>query len=98
MVEPLTFIEQEVTLLTPPVMCSTPLVYRMWDDLGGPTGDHGNDLEPAALLVAPELAEWRGTNSQRRVAVDRTWRGVDPPGGFRVPFPATGGWSRDTVR
>lgn len=58
-VEPLTFIEQEVTLLTPPVMCSTPLVYRMWDDLGGPTGDNGNDLEPAALAVAPELAEWR---------------------------------------
>jgi 4-diphosphocytidyl-2-C-methyl-D-erythritol kinase len=58
-VEPLLFIEDEVTLLTPPVRCSTPLVYRMWDDLGGPMGDHGNDLEPAALVVAPELARWR---------------------------------------
>lgn len=57
-VEALTFIEQEVTLLTPPVMCSTPLVYRMWDDLGGPTGDHGNDLEPAALALVPELVEF----------------------------------------
>jgi 4-diphosphocytidyl-2-C-methyl-D-erythritol kinase len=59
LVEPLLFIEDEVTLLTPPVRCSTPLVYRMWDDLGGPMGDHGNDLEPAALVLVPELAEWR---------------------------------------
>lgn len=58
-VEPLSFTESEVTLFTPPVMCSTPVVYRMWDELGGPTGDHGNDLEPAALAVAPELARWR---------------------------------------
>jgi 4-diphosphocytidyl-2-C-methyl-D-erythritol kinase len=48
-----------LTLLTPPVHCSTPAVYRAWDDLGGPTGDNGNDLEPAALVVAPELARWR---------------------------------------
>jgi 4-diphosphocytidyl-2-C-methyl-D-erythritol kinase len=34
-------------------------VYRRWDDLGGPLGEHGNDLEPAALSVAPELARWR---------------------------------------
>jgi 4-diphosphocytidyl-2-C-methyl-D-erythritol kinase len=33
--------------------------YRAWDGLGGPAGDHGNDLEPAALAVAPELAAWR---------------------------------------
>ena len=52
--EPLTF-----TLLTPPVHCSTPAVYRAWDDLGGPTADGPNDLEPAALVVAPELARCR---------------------------------------
>ena len=52
--EPLTF-----TLLTPPVHCSTPAVYRAWDDLGGPTADGPNDLEPAALVVAPELARYR---------------------------------------
>jgi 4-diphosphocytidyl-2-C-methyl-D-erythritol kinase len=34
-------------------------VYRAWDDLGGPTADGPNDLESAALLVAPELAAWR---------------------------------------
>jgi len=47
------------TLLTPPVHCSTPVVYRTWDELGGPVGDHGNDLEPAALHAFPELARWR---------------------------------------
>ena len=58
-IEPLPYAEQTFTLLTPPVMCSTPAVYAAWDRLGGPTGDHGNDLEPAALDVAPELARWR---------------------------------------
>ena len=54
-VESLPFVEQTFTVLTPPVHCSTPAVYAMWDDMGGPTGDNGNDLEPAALKVAPEL-------------------------------------------
>ena len=57
--EPLPFEPRTFTLLTPPVHCSTPAVYRAWDDLGGPTADGPNDLEPAALVVAPELAEWR---------------------------------------
>jgi 4-diphosphocytidyl-2-C-methyl-D-erythritol kinase len=48
-----------LTLLTPPVHCSTPVVYRTWDELGGPVGDHGNDLEPAALAAYPELAPFR---------------------------------------
>ncbi|MET0904057.1 MAG: 4-(cytidine 5'-diphospho)-2-C-methyl-D-erythritol kinase [Acidimicrobiales bacterium] len=52
--EPRTF-----TLLTPPVHCSTPAVYRAWDDLGGPTAEGSNDLEPAARTIAPELAQWR---------------------------------------
>jgi len=59
MVAPLPFEERTFTLLTPPVHCSTPAVYQAWDDLGGPTADGPNDLEPAALSVAPELAEWR---------------------------------------
>jgi 4-diphosphocytidyl-2-C-methyl-D-erythritol kinase len=56
---PLPHRELVVTMLTPPVHCSTPSVYRAWDDLGGPHGDHGNDLEPAALHAFPELADWR---------------------------------------
>ncbi|HLU41013.1 MAG TPA: 4-(cytidine 5'-diphospho)-2-C-methyl-D-erythritol kinase [Microthrixaceae bacterium] len=57
--EPLPHQPRTFTLLTPPVHCSTPVVYRRWDELGGPEGDHGNDLEPAALSAYPELAEHR---------------------------------------
>jgi 4-diphosphocytidyl-2-C-methyl-D-erythritol kinase len=58
-IEPLPYVPRTFTLVTPPVFCSTPQVYAAWDRLGGPTGEHGNDLEPAALVVAPELAGWR---------------------------------------
>ncbi len=47
------------TLLTPPLAVLTSAVYRAWDDLGGPRADGPNDLEPAALVVAPDLARWR---------------------------------------
>jgi len=47
------------TLLTPPFAVSTPRVYEAWDWLGGPHGPGVNDLEPAALVVEPRLAEWR---------------------------------------
>ncbi|HET7720029.1 MAG TPA: 4-(cytidine 5'-diphospho)-2-C-methyl-D-erythritol kinase, partial [Acidimicrobiales bacterium] len=57
--EPLPFEAATFTLLTPPVHCSTMEVYRAWDELGGPTGEGPNDLEPAALVVAPELRDWR---------------------------------------
>lgn len=58
-VEPLPYREEVLTLCTPPVFCSTPQVYRVWDELGGPRGEHGNDLEPAALHAYPELRSWR---------------------------------------
>lgn len=51
--------ERHFTLVIPPLVVSTPAVYRAWDDLGGPRGDNGNDLEPAALHVEPRLVEWR---------------------------------------
>ncbi|MEQ8840863.1 MAG: 4-(cytidine 5'-diphospho)-2-C-methyl-D-erythritol kinase [Acidimicrobiales bacterium] len=59
LIEPLPFEPMTFTLLTPPIVCATPAVYAEWDRMGGPVGDHGNDLEPAALAVAPELAGWR---------------------------------------
>jgi 4-diphosphocytidyl-2-C-methyl-D-erythritol kinase len=46
------------TLLTPPFGVSTPAVYHAWDEMGGPVGSGPNDLEPAALVVEPRLAEW----------------------------------------
>lgn len=57
--EPLPFEPLTFTLLIPPVHCSTPDVYGAWDHLGGPHADGPNDLEPAALEVAPELAAFR---------------------------------------
>ena len=58
-VEPLPFVHASYTLLTPPLMVSTPAVYRAWDLLRGPTAGGPNDLEPAALRVEPRLAAWR---------------------------------------
>jgi 4-diphosphocytidyl-2-C-methyl-D-erythritol kinase len=60
LVEPLPFVEGELTLLTPPFGCSTVEVYRRWDQLGGPhAAGGGNDLEAAALDRYPALAEHR---------------------------------------
>ena len=58
-VEPLPFEDRRFTLLVPSFGVSTPAVYRMWDELGGPSAEGPNDLEPAALEVEPRLAEWR---------------------------------------
>ncbi|MCU1451641.1 MAG: ispE [Acidimicrobiales bacterium] len=58
-IEPLPFESRTFTLLTPPLVVSTADVYIAWDELGGPSGDNGNDLEPAALRVEPRLDVWR---------------------------------------
>ena len=47
-------------MVTPPFGCSTPAVYRAWDDLGrshGPTDPTTSSRPPCA--VEPRLAEWR---------------------------------------
>jgi 4-diphosphocytidyl-2-C-methyl-D-erythritol kinase len=59
LVEPLPFEPIDVTLVIPPLVVRTPVVYRAWDDLGGPRADGSNDLEPAAVAAFPELACWR---------------------------------------
>lgn len=58
-VEPLPFADLAFTLVIPPLAVSSAAVYRAWDELGGPRSDGRNDLEPAALLVEPELGTWR---------------------------------------
>ncbi len=91
-VEPLPFEERTFTLLTLSVGCPTPAVYRRWDEMGGPTGDHGNDLEPAAVDLVPELVRWRdelgdATGRRPRLAGSgSTWfvEGEYPGGGRRV--------------
>jgi len=58
--EPLPFEQRTVTLAIPEgLRCDTAAVYRAWDDLGGPTAEGPNDLEPAALRVEPRLAAFR---------------------------------------
>ena len=58
-VEPLPFVEKTFTLLTPPFGASTPVVYKHWDEMGGPVGDNGNDLEPALLSYMPEAEQYK---------------------------------------
>ena len=58
-IEPLPYVSEQYTLLLAPVGCDTAAVYAAWDELGGPAGEHGNDLEAAALRVVPELAARR---------------------------------------
>lgn len=90
--EPLPFVVRAFTLLTPPFGVSTPAVYRAWDALGGPTASGPNDLEPAALMVEPRLAEWRDRLAVHTGATPilagsgSTWfvEGVFPGDGFVV--------------
>ena len=58
-IEPLEFISETFTVVTPNIHCSTPGVYAMWDEMGGPVGENGNDLEPAALAFEPALRSTR---------------------------------------
>ena len=91
-IEPLAFEPRTFTLCTPPYGCSTAAVYRAWDELGGPPGPAGNDLEAAALAVEPRLARVRDelaeTTGQRpRLAGSgSTWfvEGSYPATGRRV--------------
>ncbi len=72
--EPLPYEERTFTLLTPPFGCSTPAVFRRWDELGGPHAEGDgpvNDLEPAALSVEPRLADWRDRLAAATGAVPR---------------------------
>lgn len=90
-IDPLPFEDRTLTLLTPPIHCSTPAVYGTWDSLGGPKGSSGNDLEPAAIALYPELTRWRdelavATGGQVRLAGSGSTWFVDGsfPGGQRV--------------
>jgi len=83
------------------VHCSTPAVYRRWDELGGPTDPSGNDLTAAALSVAPDLAAARdeleaATSEQARLAGSgSTWfvEGEHPGPGRVVARTIPAGWS-----
>lgn len=94
--DPLAPVERTFTLLIPPVHCSTPRVYRQWDEMGGPTASvdawEPNDLTSAAVAAYPEIAEWRDrlhhdTGARARLAGSgSTWfvEGDFPGDGRRV--------------
>jgi 4-diphosphocytidyl-2-C-methyl-D-erythritol kinase len=109
-VHPLPFDEVEgrtYTLLTPPFGVSTLLVYRAWDQLGGPISSGPNDLEAAALRVEPRLAAWRdrlgAATGETPVLAGSgsTWfvPGAYPGGGRVVvrPVPPTGPLTIDEI-
>jgi 4-diphosphocytidyl-2-C-methyl-D-erythritol kinase len=67
-IEPTTVPPLDFLVVVPEFRCSTPAVYRAWDDLGGPSGRPvqlrglsplTNDLEPAAEHVEPRLRAFR---------------------------------------
>lgn len=64
-VERLAYLEMTVTLVIPPLVVSTPAVYRAWDQLTISNIDGPNDLEPAALIVEPQLQYWRDAIGDR---------------------------------
>ena len=91
-ISPLAYREQKFTLLIPPFSCSTADVYNHWDQIGGPRGDNGNDLEPAVMDLYPEIEKWRdqlgeATGVRPRLAGSgSTWfvEGSFPQEGFHV--------------
>ncbi len=56
-VDPVELTPANFTLYCPNIACSTPAVYQHWDKLGGPSGQNGNDLEPAVLDLFPEMQQ-----------------------------------------
>ena len=58
-IEPMPIERHNITLIIPPLHVSTPLVYKAWDALGHQRAEGPNDLEPAALVVEPQLVLWR---------------------------------------
>lgn len=75
-VVPLPYEDRRFVLLLPPFGVDTRAVYRAWDELTefgrrpGPTG-HGNDLEPAAVVVEPRLTSWKAALAEVTGAAPR---------------------------
>ncbi|MEI2650801.1 MAG: 4-(cytidine 5'-diphospho)-2-C-methyl-D-erythritol kinase [Microthrixaceae bacterium] len=101
-VEPLPPVDRTFTLLTPPVHCSTPVVYRRWDAMGGPTAPDGavdpNDLTDGRSRLVPRdrgvAGPPRGGDgadpAARRQRIDLV-RGGDYPGDGRRVVTTIGG-------
>ena len=99
-IEPLDHIDRLVTLVTPAERCSTPEIYRRWDEMRGPVDPGGNDLTAAALAVVPSLAMVRDALGDTTGQVPRlagsgsTWfvEGAYPAPGRVVARTVPTGW------
>jgi 4-diphosphocytidyl-2C-methyl-D-erythritol kinase len=58
-IEPLEDVSLNFVVVTPAFPVSTRDVYDTYDAMGAPALEGDNDLEPAALVVEPRLAEVR---------------------------------------
>lgn len=83
-IEPLGFRDQSFVLWMPPIQVDTATVYDTWDELGGPSGPHANDLETAALAAYPELSAWR---DDLEAVTGRTPRLAGSGGTWFIPAP-----------
>ena len=99
LVESLPHVPLTVTIMSPPVRCPTGKVFQAWDRLGGPRGPGDNDLELAALAVAPELGRWRQDladqtgQTPQLAGSGSSWfvRGAHPGEGRQVAHTVPGG-------
>ena len=74
---------QTFTLLTPPLTCATPAVYRAWDDLGGPTANmyqmrcskpEVESICRRLSCVHPKICKLLGTDHQPTIELMRKAR------------------------
>ena len=84
LVEPLPFEPIDITLVVPPLAVSTPVVYRAWDELGGPTADGAERSRTGS--DRRRSASWRAgaTGSARRAACARRWPAAERHGSYAV--------------
>ena len=87
-VEPLPFQPLDITLVVPPLAVSTPAAYRAWDELGMPTADGPNDLEPAALAGGAAAGRAGATESAKRPALRPRWPAAVRRGSSWVTTPS----------
>ncbi len=89
-ITPLAPLTSDITLIIPPLHVSTALVYAAWDELKSPHHESGNDLEPAAIAVCPDLCALEKSHhrgARIRSDVGRVWGNVVCSGSPNTPCP-----------
>jgi len=86
--EPLGHVDRTFTLVTPPFGCSTPAVYRAWDDLGGPRPTPPARCRCSPGPAAPGSSRARSPARARSCAPSRprVCQGWGPPSRLAPPW------------